>query len=803
MSASQAVRHGPPPWWRRRADLLRSCWSIPGADQAQADHLFRLQARNTSVTWWIGDSILLLSALFVLLAGPPPSMAQWLWLGAVGVCSLVVIQVRRSSVGPRKGGRGASHRTLIGADFVLCLVYGTGMARLYLDSTDDVRLMIATASAASLSGTALRYARLPVAGFIRICTLSVFTCAALWLVGRWVDMLLMTSCLLFGATMTAGMLSTSRQFVESCQAEFEAERQRELLGLLLSDVEGASRDWFWECDTRHRLTHSSPRLAEVLGRPHHQIEGAALPALLGTVGQTPQATDALQQALQTARPFRELVVALQIDGHPQWWALSGRPLHDVNGQPTGWRGVGVNVTAAHEHARTLARLAQTDPLTGLTSRHGFNDYLQQRLTPPASGQPAPLAVLMLDLDRFKSINDAHGHGIGDHLLHAVGQRLRPLCAVGECLARLGGDEFVLVVPADLASSTLQARGEQVLQALRTPFRIGDLHIEVRASLGIAQTPAHAADATALLSAADMALYAAKTDGRDRVRLFDQAIGAHAQTRARMTSDLSRALELQALHLVYQPVFDSHTGEPVAAEALLRWTHPTGGQTAPLSFIPLAEETGLIVPIGAWVRHRACADAVRWPRPLRVCVNLSAVQLRSRHLVDEVRQVLARTGLPAARLEFELTETALATEGGLVTETLQGLRALGVGLALDDFGTGFSSLAYLQRFRFDRLKIDRSFVQSLADPAEETPRALVGAILGLADALGLPCTAEGVETTQQRVALTQLGCGSLQGYLLARPMPVAALADLLAQPPGAGQPARPAAPRFPVPAAASA
>ena len=803
MSASQAVRHGRPPWWQLSAERLRSCWSIPGADEAQADRLFRLQARNTSVTWWMGDSILFLSTLFVLLAGPSPSVAQWLWLGAVGVCSLVVIHVRRSSVGPRKEGRGASHRTLIGADFVLCLVYGTGMAQRYLDSTDDVRLMIATASAASLSGTALRYARLPVAGFIRICTLSVFICAALWLVGRWVDMLLITSCLLFSATMTAGMLATSRQFVESCQAEFEAERQRELLGLLLSDVEGASRDWFWECDTRHRLTHASPRLAEVLGLPRHQIEGAALPALLGAVGQTPQATNALQQALDAARPFRELVMALQISGRPQWWSLSGRPLHDANGQPTGWRGVGVNVTAAHEHARALERLAQTDTLTGLTSRHGFNDYLRQHLTPRPSTAPAPLAVLMLDLDRFKSVNDAHGHGIGDRLLHAVGQRLQPFCAAGECLARLGGDEFVLVVQADLTPSTLRARGEQVLQALRTPFRIGDLHIEVRASLGIAQAPAHATDATALLSAADMALYAAKTDGRDRVCLFDQKIGAHTRTRARMTSDLSRALEQQALHLVYQPVFDSHTGEPVAAEALLRWTHPTQGETGPLSFIPLAEDTGLIVPIGAWVLHRACADAVHWPRPLRVCVNLSAVQLRSRDLVDEVRRVLAVTGLPAARLEFELTETALATDEGMVTATLQRLRALGVGLALDDFGTGFSSLAYLQRFHFDRLKIDRSFVQSLADPAAQTPRALVGAILGLAEVLGLPCTAEGVETAIQHATLIKLGCGSLQGYLLARPMPVAALADLLAQPPGTGQPAKPAAPRSPAPAAASA
>lgn len=799
MQAIQAARHGPVPWWQRKVERLRSCWSIPGADAALADRLFRLQARNTSVNWWISDSVTFLSALLVVMAEPAPSAPWLLWLGAVGVCSLMLIRVRGSSVGQRREHRGVAQRTLIMAGLTLGVVYSAGLAWLYAHRPDELRLLIAGASAGTLCGGALRYARLPVVGMLWICTLEFFACTALWQVGRQMDLFLMTGFIAFGATLIAGMLATSRQFVESCQSEFEAERQRELLGLLLSDVEGASSDWFWECDPQNHLTHASARLAEVLGQSH-PVEGATLPARLAAVGQTPQAADALQQALQAARPFRDVVVALQIEGRAQWWALSGKPLHDDNGRPTGWRGVGVNVTAVHQHARDLAQLARTDTLTGLTNRHGFNDYLQQRLTPGTADKPDPLAVLMLD--RFKMVNDAHGHGIGDRLLHAVGQRLLPLCAAHECLARLGGDEFVLAVPGNTSPSALRTRGEQVRDALRAPFQIGDLRLEVRASLGVAQAPLQATDPAALLSAADMALYAAKNDGRDRLRLYDDTIGTHAQTRAWMTHALSRALELQELHLVYQPVFDTRTGAPVAAEALLRWTRPMQGETAPLSFIPLAEETGLIVPIGVWVLRQACADALNWPLPLRVSVNLSPAQLRSRHLVDEVRQVLADTGLPGTRLELELTETALATDEAVVTETLAKLRALGVGLALDDFGTGFSSLAYLQRFRFDRLKIDRSFVKSLADAAVQRPHALVGAIIGLADALGLSCTAEGVERAEQHAALDQLGCGSLQGYLLARPMPLEALIGFLAQAaPDGNAPATPAAPQFPAPAMA--
>ncbi|MEY4909427.1 MAG: hypothetical protein RL260_3145 [Pseudomonadota bacterium] len=768
-------------WWRSQCARLRSCWSIPDADTVLQARLLDHQIQGTALSGWLSDTLYLAFAVLALLTGSQSPDWGLPWIAFLAVWMLAMHRVRGKILCRSDLDAGLRLRTVLADRLVAGAAFTAGMGSLYVLRDDVWRTLIAGAIVAAVAGGPARYARLPQVAVPWLILMVVIAMDRTSAVGRPVDAILAIALGVYTVPLTLNVLATSRQFVHTFLREVEAERQKEMVQLLLSDVEGASSDWFWECDTQARLTHSSSRLADVLQQSPAQVQGAVLPALLAAAGQTPQSADVLRQVLHGTRPFRDLVVALQVGGRCQWWSLSGKPLHDVNGRPTGWRGVGVNVTEAHEHARTLEQLAQTDTLTGLTSRHGFNEYLQQHLMPGPLDQPSPLAVLVLDLDRFKSVNDAHGHGIGDRLLHAVGQRLLPLCLADECLARLGGDEFVLAVPGSVAPSTLQARGEQVLAALRTPFRIGALHIEVRASLGLAHAPAHGADPASLLSAADMALYAAKADGRDRLRAYDQAIGTRAQTRARMTNDLSRVLQQQELHLVYQPVFDTRSGTPIGAEALLRWTHPTLGEQGPLDFVPLAEETGLIVQIGAWVLRQACGDAVRWPVPLQVSVNLSPVQLCSRTLVAEVQQILTETGLPAERLEFELTETALATADGQVTETLRGLRALGVRLALDDFGTGFSSLAYLQRFRFDRLKIDRSFVQPLHDPAAHTPRALVGAIVGLANALALPCTAEGIEHTAQRTVLEHLGCASLQGYLLARPMPVAALIRFMETP----------------------
>jgi len=758
-----------------RAALL-ACWTLPGAQAALRQRLLNLQARSLSVNAWTGELLVLAVALGVVLLHPQPPGWWPLWVGAIALNHLLMGRFRQRPM--HDDGRTPDyllHRGVLDR-LVLGGLFGGGMAWLYWAGDDTLRLAVVTGLIGTLSGAALRYARIPPVAATWIAVLTLAMAAALVSVGRPVDALLLAALLAYACVLMGIVLGLSRQFVVACGREFEAERQAHLLQLLLEDVEDASRDWFWACDARGRLRHASPRLAELAGQSAEALAGQALAQVLAGLGAQPQAVAQVSERLAAGRPFRDQVIALAPAGRPQWWSLSAKPLHDLNGRPDGWRGVGIDVTAAREQAQALAQLALTDGLTGLASRHGLAQWLAGRQAP--DGPLQPTQMLLLDLDRFKAVNDAHGHGVGDQLLRAVGQRLAAGRRADELLARLGGDEFVLVVPGQADGPALRQRAEQMLQALRPPFMLGPLRLEVRGSLGASASPADAATAADLQRAADIALYAAKSAGRDTLRLYDATIGEQARQRGLLIQDLAQALARQQLHLVYQLSVDSGTGQPTSAEALLRWTHAAQGEIAPGAFVPLAEETGLIVPIGLWVLRQACQDAMTWPGPLPVAVNLSAAQLRSHGFVAEVARVLADTGLPPHRLELELTESTLAERESEVAQALGGLRAMGVRLALDDFGTGALSLARLQRHGFDRLKIDRAFVAPLVEGVDDRAARLVRAILDLAQALGMASTAEGVEHAAQARTLRQLGCRTLQGFHFHRPAPSAALAAVI-------------------------
>ena len=760
-----------------RAALL-ACWSLPGADTALRQRLLNLQARSIPINAWMGELLVLAVALGVVLIDPQPPGWWPLWVGAIALNHLVMRRFRQRPMQDDGPVPAYSLRTAVLDRLVLGLVFGAGMAWLYRQGDDTLRLAVVTGLIGTMSGAALRYARIPPVAGTWIAVLALTMALALVSVGRPVDGLLLGSLLAYAVVLLGIVLGLSRQFVVACAREFEAERQAQLLQLLLADVEDASRDWFFECDARGRLCHASPRLAALAGQTAEALQGQDLAQVLAGLGAPPQPLAQVSQRLAEGRPFRDQVVALAPAGQPpQWWALSAKPLLDLNSRLTGWRGVGLDVTAARQHEQALAHMALTDALTGLASRHGLARWLGARQGP--DGLLQPTQMLLLDLDRFKVVNDAHGHGVGDQLLQAVGQRLAGCCREGELLARLGGDEFVLVVPGEAAGHDgLRQRAEQLLQALRPPFLLGPLRFEVRASLGAGAAPIDACTAADLQRAADIALYAAKSAGRGTLRLYDATIGEQARQRGLLTQDLAQALARGQLHLVYQLSVDSGSGQPTGAEALLRWTHPTHGEIAPGAFVPLAEETGLIVPIGLWVLRLACQDALTWPRPLPVAVNLSAAQLRSRGFVQDVARILADTGLPPHRLELELTESTLAERETDVAEALSALRALGTRLALDDFGTGASSLARLQRHGFDRLKIDRAFVSPLTDGANDRAALLVRAILDLAQALGMASTAEGVEHEAQARTLRQLGCKTLQGFRYHRPAGSQALAQAI-------------------------
>ena len=426
-----------------------------------------------------------------------------------------------------------------------------------------------------------------------------------------------------------------------------------------------------------------------------------------------------------------------------------------------------------EREERIAHLAFHDALTGLPNRILFREQTDAALR-QAGHSGAGVAVLCVDLDNFRQVNDTLGHGVGDAMLRQVAGVIGSWTG-DALLARLGGDEFaVLLVTGE--RDRPRALAQKLLDRLREPMTVSGHRIVGGASIGIAVGPGDGAGADSLIKNADLALHRAKAEGRGTLRFFESALDAEAQARRQLELDMREAIATGQFRLVFQPLLSLSSDSICAFEALLRWDHPTRGPISPVEFIPIAEETGLIVPIGEFVVQEACRTAATWPEPVRVAVNVSSLQFKSPALHGVIVQALARSGLSPERLEVEMTESIFVDDSDGALRLLHSLRSLGIRVALDDFGTGYSSLSYLRRFPFDKLKIDRSFVTGMGEDAQASP--IVGAILELARALGMDSTAEGVEDAHQLAELRRLGCGSIQGYLFSKPVPPAEAAALL-------------------------
>jgi diguanylate cyclase (GGDEF)-like protein/PAS domain S-box-containing protein len=471
-------------------------------------------------------------------------------------------------------------------------------------------------------------------------------------------------------------------------------------------------------------------------------------------------------------------IRLHRDGTRVAVTVSWSPIKDDSGAIIGVSVIARDITQRKQLEEQLVRQALHDPLTGLANRALFADRLEHAL---ARGRRpgVTVAILVIDLDGFKDINDSLGHDAGDDLLTIAGMRLQGHARPGDTVARLGGDEFGVLLE-DIAAAEAVRSAEALLEGLATPIVLRDRDLTPTASIGIAIAAGE--DAEALLRNADTAMYAAKRQGRGRYALFEPAMHASVVERLDLAADLSRAVEKGQLHLCYEPQISLESGRICCLEALVRWRHPTRGEVSPGEFIPLAEETGMILPIGRWVLREACRQVKAWqerwptPAPLTIAVNLSARQLQHPGVVDEVRAALAAAGLDPQSLVLEITETAIMEQLDAAITILTELRRLGVRLALDDFGTGYSSLSYLQRLPVDILKIDRSFVAGVARSIEDS--ALARGILTLAQTLGLETVAEGIETAEQLATLGELGCQLGQGYFFARPLGPAAVDALL-------------------------
>jgi diguanylate cyclase (GGDEF)-like protein len=464
--------------------------------------------------------------------------------------------------------------------------------------------------------------------------------------------------------------------------------------------------------------------------------------------------------------YRQTVIANSRLGQPRIdWLSNGRAIV-VSNVPTadgGWLTTHEDVTARETAARELERLANVDLVTSLANRRALTEQIAAWCA-----DERRFALLCFDLDDFKPVNDTYGHHVGDELLHAVGRRLQEGAGDGCVTARLGGDEFAILLPLPHGLALIADKAEQLLAVLKRPFEIHGHRLAIGASLGIAVFPEHGRNRKDLLRAADLALYAAKDAGRNTARLFVPELATKAETRHKLARDLDKALADDQLHLAYQPVIDLKTGRTAGYEALLRWNHPQQGPIGPAEFIPLAEESGRIHTLGGWALATACRVAAAWDDEQTVAVNISPVQFTAGDVVGAVRQALISSGLPPHRLEIEVTENVLLEETERNLRTLENLKALGVSLALDDFGIGYSSLSYLRKFKFDKIKIDRFFIASLAQAPDDD--VILRAILDIARTMNLKTTAEGVETAAQLEKLQQLGCTQAQGYLLGRPGP---------------------------------
>lgn len=482
---------------------------------------------------------------------------------------------------------------------------------------------------------------------------------------------------------------------------------------------------------------------------------------------------ALRQALQQRDSFRDLTLVLQSPDGLRWWSLSARRLSGPAGQFRGWRGVATDISERQRALQQLHWLAHNDALTGLVNRTQIRAQLQTLLRRDGPG-PAPLALLLLDVDGFKHVNDSLGHATGDRLLQAFGERLLALARRSDTVARLGGDEFAILVQGGLDATELAALLERLLRGLAEPCVLDERRFTLHASIGVALAPQDGGDVDTLMNHADIAMYAAKHAGGHRYCFFNPALAESARRRMAMTQALRGALERGEFTLVYQPQVDTLDWRVSGLEALLRWHSPVYGEVSPADFIPLAEAAGLMPAIGDWVMHEACSQAARWPGAPRLSINVSATQLDRPDFIARAEAQAQR--LAPGQLELEITESTLIADPEAAVAILHALRDRGLRTALDDFGTGYSALGYLRRFPFDTLKIDRSFVKDLTHDAEAA--VLVDAILAMARALGMAAVAEGVEAAAEAELLRAKGCETLQGYLFSEPLPAAAVLPFL-------------------------
>jgi diguanylate cyclase (GGDEF)-like protein len=658
----------------------------------------------------------------------------------------------------------------------ICVVVGT-LGSLWLvpalfwfdQAGPDQRLFLCVLTAALMSAGTLTMVAVPPAAIVYVALTLVSACV----LTIKLDMLpMLFLILLYGAMLIWAVVINARYFIDHIRARFEMEERGQIIQLL-REFEASGSGGLWELDSKLAVVNLSQELARAIGRDLEDLIGVTARDLLDPSRKASEYSTGMRTLFRhfdEGSAFRDLAVPGLTSG--RWWSLSGKPIRDGDSVLLGWRGVGSDITALRLSGDDAVRAARRDPLTGLANRLLVREMLEESLLMQWR-EERNCGLLLVDLDRFKLVNDTLGHAIGDQLLVEVSRRLEISVGEGGRVGRLGGDEFAIVWQDGADEATLTALAERIIADLAESFQVGAATLHIGATIGIARSPDDGGREEQLMRNADLALYRAKADGRGGYAFFQTYMFEEAEDHRLLENDVRNALHRDGLRLAYQPIVDAVSGTIIGREALLRWCHPVRGEIPPDLFVPIIEDAGLIHQIGDWVIREACTEAASWQPALTVAVNVSAAQLSGTGLAQTVLGALAASGLDPARLELEVTESVFLGDDAATLTSLERLRALGVRLVLDDFGKGYSSFGYLSRAHFSKIKIDQSFVRAAAAGERESV-AIVNAILALARGLGVETTAEGVETEVQATVMRELGCSQLQGYLFGRPVAVEAL-----------------------------
>ncbi len=726
-------------------ELLRQTPFAAAANVAGAALLLWAFREAVPIGLWIWSGVLMVVI----------GLAMWGWFkrfhGHGG-------KVARTSASPRAVHRSTWHAV------VLASTWAYVPTVVFPSASGEQQFLVGTLVTGMLGAGTFLLSALPLASIAYATIFSVASFFGLWMAHKPMYLGVIGLLVFYSPMVVIGALFAWRKSTALIQSRSEAVRQERVVTVLLQDFELHADEALWETDLRGELSHLSARLAQLLDMSDVGSTDTNLVGILARAN--PQAAEVLERALHSGRAFRDVTLSIPHGGAQRHLVIHGNRFADGDGKTLGWRGVLADVTDKVESQKRLHQLAHTDALTGLANRVTLLDRLSESLTEGARG-----ALLTVDIDHFKTINDSLGHKVGDDLLRAVSERFMACVRGSDLVARLGGDEFAIWTHHRRQDGEGEALARRVLESLAEPFMLHGQVLHVRASVGVAVCTGQRIPVEDFMVQSDTALYAAKNAGRGQYAVYSYEMGERSRRRTVIEEGLSRALQNSELDLHWQPKVNIASWAIDGAEALMRWTHPVLGSVSPAEFIPVAEQCGLIPALGNWALRNACQALCGPLAGLTVAVNVSPLQLKDKQFSSHVSELIWEFKLNPAQLELEITESVFLDDPQGALEQLHALRRLGVRVALDDFGTGYSSLAYLRQFPFDTLKIDRSFVMELL--VKKDAEAIVQMIVQLANTLDMRTVSEGVETPEQLEAVARAGCHDVQGYLVSAPISLTA------------------------------